>query len=79
MVTEVTVKATNFGHHGDFGSCLASFVAFLDESCNKNEQNRISKSKGYTRLHFSEGRVLMIASPSEKEELKRVLQKNDEN
>jgi hypothetical protein len=36
-----TVKASNFGPHGNFGLLLASSVASVDESCTKNEKNRI--------------------------------------
>jgi hypothetical protein len=52
---------------------FASSVASLDESCTKNEQNCICRSKVilyiFFPLHFSVGRVTMIASPSEKEVL----------
>jgi hypothetical protein len=68
---ESTVKASNFGPHGNFGGLfLASSVASVDESCTENEQNRICRSKVSLQLfalHFSVGRVSMIASPSEKE------------
>ncbi len=34
-----TVKASNFGPHGNVGRFLASSVAPVDESCTTKEQN----------------------------------------
>ncbi len=48
-----TVKASNLGPQGNLGIFLASSVAFVDESCTKNEQNRICRSKGFLKLSFS--------------------------
>jgi hypothetical protein len=48
-----TVKGSNFGPHGNFGFFLASSVASVDESCTKNEQNRICRSKVFPQLLFS--------------------------
>ncbi len=48
-----TVRASNFGPHGNFGPFLASSVASLDESCTKNEQNQIFRSKVFLELLFS--------------------------
>jgi hypothetical protein len=61
-----TVKASNFWPF------LARSVASLGEIliCTKNEQDRICKSAVFLRVLFiyhSVGRVLMIASPHEKE------------
>ncbi len=70
MIRGVTVKASNFGSHGNFGLFLAiKSVASVDESCRKNEQNRICRSikffyNFYSR-HFSVGSFSTIASPSE--------------
>jgi hypothetical protein len=66
----MTLKAPNFGPHGNFGPFFASFVASLDESCTKHEHNQICGSKVFLQLVFTSffcRRVLMIASPSEKE------------
>jgi hypothetical protein len=49
----ITVKASNFGPHGNFGLFLASSVASVDKSCAKNEQNRIRRSKGFLQHLFS--------------------------
>jgi hypothetical protein len=68
-MSENTVKASNFGPHGNVGLFLASSVASVEESCTKNEQNRIFTSKlfyNFYSLHYSVGRVSKIASPSEK-------------
>jgi hypothetical protein len=65
-----TVKASNFGPHGNIGLFLASSVASVDESCANIEPNRICRSEGFLQLLFSSFfcRTLpMIASPSEKE------------
>jgi hypothetical protein len=66
-----TVKASNFGPHRNFGLFLASSIASLDESCNKNEHNRICRSELFSTTFvlfiFSVGRISMTASPSEKE------------
>jgi hypothetical protein len=35
LVFESTVKASNFGPHGNFGRFLASSVASVDKSCTK--------------------------------------------
>jgi hypothetical protein len=48
-----TVKASNFGPHGNFGLFLASSVASMDELCTQNEQNRICRSKVFPQLLFS--------------------------
>jgi hypothetical protein len=48
-----TVKASNFGPHGNFGPFLASSVFFPNEFCTKNEQNRIYKSIVFLLLSFS--------------------------
>ncbi len=48
-----TVKASNFGPHGNFGLFLTSFVASVDESCTKNERNRICRSEVFLQLLFS--------------------------
>jgi cadherin EGF LAG seven-pass G-type receptor 1 len=48
-----TVKASNFGPSGNFGLFLASSVPSVDESCTKNKQNRICRSKGFLQLLFS--------------------------
>ncbi len=37
----LTVKASNFEPHGNFGLFLASSIASVDESCVKDEQDRI--------------------------------------
>jgi hypothetical protein len=47
------VKASNFGPHGNFGHFLASSVASVDESCTKNEQSWICRSKVFLQLFFS--------------------------
>ncbi len=69
-----SVKASNFGRHGTFEPFLASSVASWDEICNKNEQNRIWKSKVFFDnvhfLHLFVGSVLTIWSPSGKKNLK---------
>ncbi len=49
----ITVKASNFGPQGNFGLFLASSVASVDESCTKNEHNRICRSKVFLQLLFS--------------------------
>jgi hypothetical protein len=51
--SDVTVKAPNFGPHGNFGLFLASSVASVDESCTKNEQNRICRSIVFLQLLFT--------------------------
>ncbi len=59
----ITVKASNFGPHGNFGPFLARSVASLGEFCVKNEQNRLRKSKVCLNcyyIHFPVGRVLII-------------------
>jgi hypothetical protein len=48
-----TAKASNFGPHGNFGLFLGSSVASMDESCTKNEQNRIGRSKVFVYLLYS--------------------------
>ncbi len=48
-----TVKASNFGPQGNFGLFLTSSVAPLDESCTKNEQNRICRPEVLLQLLFS--------------------------
>ncbi len=48
-----TVKAPNFGPHGNFGSFFASSVASLDESCTKYEQTQICRSNVFLQLLFS--------------------------
>ncbi len=47
-----TVKASNFGPHGNFGPYLARSVAHLSEYCAKNEQNRLCKSNVCLQLLF---------------------------
>jgi hypothetical protein len=50
---------------------FATSVTSLDESCIKNEQQRICRSlkffNNFYSHHFSGGRVLMVAGHSEKE------------
>lgn len=62
------IKASNFASHGNFGHILASTVAFSDEPCIKDEENRICVSEVFPQLSFSSffpfGCVLLIASPS---------------
>ncbi len=48
-----TVKASNFGPHGNFAIFLASSVTSVDESCAKNEQNWICRSKVFLQILFS--------------------------
>jgi hypothetical protein len=48
-----TVKAPNFGPHGNFGLFLASSVASVDESCTKNEKNRTCRPNIFIKLLFS--------------------------
>jgi hypothetical protein len=43
--SEITIKASNFGPHGNFGPLLARSVASLGEFCAKNEQNQLCKLK----------------------------------
>ncbi len=38
---KITVKASNFEPHGNFGPILARSVASLGDLCTKNEQNRV--------------------------------------
>jgi hypothetical protein len=45
-----SVKASNFRPHGHFGPFFCKFLVSLDESCTKNEQNRICGSKVFLRL-----------------------------
>jgi hypothetical protein len=52
-LTNITVKVSNFGPHGNFGVFLASSVASMDELCTQNEQNRICRSKVFPQLLFS--------------------------
>ncbi len=52
-VTVNTVRASNFGPHGNFGPFLGGSVASLDESWTKNEQNRMCRSKVFLQLLFS--------------------------
>ncbi len=47
-----TVKASNFGPHGNLGPFLANSVASLGEFCAKNEENRLCKSKVCLQLLF---------------------------
>jgi hypothetical protein len=47
-----TVKAPNFGPHGNFGPFLARSVASLNEFCAKNEQNQSCKLKVSLQLSF---------------------------
>jgi hypothetical protein len=69
-----TVKASNFGPHGNVGPFFASSVASLDELCTKNEQNPICKSEAFLQLSVStffvrsvlNPMLLMTASPSRK-------------
>jgi hypothetical protein len=66
-----TVKASNFGPHGNFGLFLAGSVASVGESCtkkkNKTEFVDLKYFYNFYSLHFSVGRVSMIANSSEKE------------
>jgi hypothetical protein len=48
-----TIKASNFGPHRNVGLFLASSVSSVDESCTKNEQNRICRFKAFLQLLFS--------------------------
>jgi hypothetical protein len=48
-----TVKAPNFGPHGNVGLFLASSVASADESRTKNEQNRTCRPNVFLQLLFS--------------------------
>jgi hypothetical protein len=48
-----TVKASNFGPHGNFGLFSTSSVASVNESCTKNKQNQICRSKVFLQLLFS--------------------------
>jgi hypothetical protein len=48
-----TVKAFNFGPHGNFGLFLTSSVASVDEPCTKSEENRICRSEVFLELLFS--------------------------
>jgi hypothetical protein len=69
-VFRTTVKVSNFGPHGNFGLFLASSVASVDVSCTKKNRTEFVDLKffyNFYSLHFSVGRVSMIASPSEKE------------
>ncbi len=50
---EVTIEASNFGPHGNFGPYLASSVASLDESRAKIEKNRVCKSKLFLQISLS--------------------------
>jgi hypothetical protein len=62
-----TVKACNFGPHGNFGPLLARSVAVLGELRIKNEQNRVCKSKVFPQLHFlhfSVGGVFIMTGSS---------------
>jgi hypothetical protein len=46
----ITVKASNFGHHGNFGPTFEISAASLDESCTRNEQNQIFRSEVFLEL-----------------------------
>jgi hypothetical protein len=48
-----TVNASNFGSRGNFGLFLPSSVISVNESCAKNEQNRICRSNGFLLLLIS--------------------------
>ncbi len=52
-VTKSIVISSNFGPYGNFMIFLASSVASVDESCTKNEQNQICRSRGFLQLLFS--------------------------
>ncbi len=50
---QITGKAYNFSPHGNFGLCFfGSSIASLDESCLKNEENQICRSKVFLQLLF---------------------------
>jgi hypothetical protein len=70
----VTVKASNFAPHGNFGFFLASSIASVDESCpkkmNRTEFVDLKVLYNFYSLHLSVGRVSMIARPSEKKRSK---------
>jgi hypothetical protein len=63
-----TVKASNFGSHGNFGLFLASSVALWMnhvQKTNRTEFVDVTFFYNFYSLHISAGRVSMIASPSE--------------
>jgi hypothetical protein len=65
-----TVKAPNFGPHGNFGPFFASPVASLDDHVQNMNRNKFIDLKffyNFYSLHFSVVCVSMIAGPSEKE------------
>jgi hypothetical protein len=69
---KTTVKASNFGLHGNFGLFLASSVASVlwmnhVRKMNRTELVDLTFFYNFYSLHFSVKRVSVIASPSEKE------------
>jgi hypothetical protein len=60
-----TMKASNFGPHGNFEPFLVRPVASLGELCAKNEQNRLCKSKVCLKLlfHYSCFRRTLFCKP----------------
>ncbi len=63
-----TVKAPNFGRHGNFGPFLAGSVAFLHELCTKKNRTDFENLKFFYTfhlLHVSVGRAPIMANPSE--------------
>jgi hypothetical protein len=63
----ITVKASNFGTHGNFGPFLARSVAYLGEFCAKkmNRTNFANRKFVYNCdcIHFSVGRGFDNSKP----------------
>jgi hypothetical protein len=63
-----TVKAINFGPHGNFGPFLARSILFWVNSVPKMDRTNFANQKfvyKFLSIHFTAGRVLKISSPSE--------------